>query len=260
MNTQPTPDLPGLRLAKRLAAQLSCSRNEAERYIAGGWVRVDGQVVDLPETRVLPQQVVTLDAGARLEDLAPVTLLWHKPAGLQLPDGLHLPPPLAQDWFADDRRSPADRSRTRPLRAHRQRLQALLPLASDESGLMVFTQAPGVARRLIESAQDLEQEWLVDLPADVPAAGDTAQREGVLRSLAAPLSFDGRPLPPARPSWQSDRRLRLAIKGGLPGQVAFLLQRAGVPPAAMRRQRLGRIAVTGLDAGQWRYLLSTERF
>ncbi|MDO9293666.1 MAG: S4 domain-containing protein, partial [Hydrogenophaga sp.] len=36
------------RLAKRLAAQLPCSRSDAERYIAGGWVRVDGAVVEEP--------------------------------------------------------------------------------------------------------------------------------------------------------------------------------------------------------------------
>ena len=31
-----------IRLSKRLADQLGCSRREAELYIEGGWVRVDG--------------------------------------------------------------------------------------------------------------------------------------------------------------------------------------------------------------------------
>ena len=34
-----------LRLAKRVAELLACSRSEAEQYIAGGWVSVDGVVV-----------------------------------------------------------------------------------------------------------------------------------------------------------------------------------------------------------------------
>ena len=38
-----------VRLAKRLAAQLPCSRREAELYITGGWVKVDGQVVEAPQ-------------------------------------------------------------------------------------------------------------------------------------------------------------------------------------------------------------------
>ncbi|MGQ3152632.1 S4 domain-containing protein, partial [Brevundimonas mediterranea] len=44
------------RLAKRLAAQLPCSRRDAEHYIAGGWVRVDGTVVEEPMARVRDEQ------------------------------------------------------------------------------------------------------------------------------------------------------------------------------------------------------------
>jgi 23S rRNA pseudouridine2604 synthase len=39
-----------VRLAKRLAATLPCSRREAELYIAGGWVTVDGLVVEEPQS------------------------------------------------------------------------------------------------------------------------------------------------------------------------------------------------------------------
>ena len=52
----------GERLAKRVAALVPCSRREAEQYIAGGWVRVDGRVVEEPQHRV-QQQVVTLEGG-----------------------------------------------------------------------------------------------------------------------------------------------------------------------------------------------------
>ena len=40
-----------VRLSKHLAALLPCSRREAEMYIAGGWVRVDGEVVEEPSSR-----------------------------------------------------------------------------------------------------------------------------------------------------------------------------------------------------------------
>ena len=35
------------RLAKRLAAQLPCSRSDAENYIAGGFVRVDLSLIHI---------------------------------------------------------------------------------------------------------------------------------------------------------------------------------------------------------------------
>ncbi|MEQ1659472.1 MAG: S4 domain-containing protein, partial [Hylemonella sp.] len=69
-----------VRLSKRLAALLPCSRSEAEQYIEGGWVRVNGQVVEEPHFRVLDEKI-ELDPEARLMELPPVTLLLHKPAG-----------------------------------------------------------------------------------------------------------------------------------------------------------------------------------
>ena len=70
----------GERLSKRVAEVMSCSRREAELYIAGGWVRVDGLIVEEPHFRVLHQQV-ELDKNASLLDVTQVTLLLHKPPG-----------------------------------------------------------------------------------------------------------------------------------------------------------------------------------
>jgi len=252
---RPAPE----RLAKRVATLVPCSRAEAERYIAGGWVRVDGQVVEVPEARVAEHQDVSIDSAARPESLTPMTVLWHKPAGLPLPEALHLTDDLVGRWFSAACHSPSDRSRVRPLRAHFHRLQPLSPLASSESGLMVFTQSTPIARRFIQSALDIEHEWLIDV-APALDVSDASWRAAALRSLQQPMSWQGRHQPAARASWQADRRLRLALKGCPPGQLARLIDRAALPVAMVRRQRIGRVALTGLESGQWRYLLGVERF
>ena len=51
------------RLSKRLIQLTSCSRREAELYIEGGWVTVNGQVVEEPQHPVTDEQVVLLPAG-----------------------------------------------------------------------------------------------------------------------------------------------------------------------------------------------------
>ena len=51
-----------VRLAKRVAELKGCSRREAEQYIEGGWVTVDGVVVEEPQSRVQDQQV-EIDPG-----------------------------------------------------------------------------------------------------------------------------------------------------------------------------------------------------
>lgn len=247
------------RLAKRLAAQLPCSRSDAENYIAGGFVRVDGVLVEEPMARVRDDQAVTLDPKAKLEPLASMTLIWHKPAGHALPDAPLLPDDIAARWFTAAQRFKDDRSGVRPLKAHLHKLLPVAPLGNLSSGLMVFTQNPGVARKMTEDANQLEHEWLADVAAD-PALEDEARREAVLQSLGQALFFDGWAVPKARASWQSEHRLRLAIKGNRPGQVAHLCERAGLQLTGLRRLRLGRISLAGLPVGQWRYLLGYERF
>ncbi len=59
---------------------LPCSRREAEQYIEGGWVRVNGLVVETPQFKVQDQRV-ELDPKATLDPVSPVSLLLHKPPG-----------------------------------------------------------------------------------------------------------------------------------------------------------------------------------
>src|SRR4051812_27938266 len=99
-----------VRLAKYVAKTFSCSRREAEQYIEGGWVTVDGVAVEEPGYRISPHQTLTLSPDAKLEDVVPVTILLHKPAGIDLEVALQLITP--QNLFADDR------SGTRFLKKH----------------------------------------------------------------------------------------------------------------------------------------------
>ena len=66
-----------VRLAKRVAEQFGCSRREAELYIEGGWVTVDGELVEgaLPQGR--SAATYRMQPGATAKEIAPVTLLLH---------------------------------------------------------------------------------------------------------------------------------------------------------------------------------------
>src|SRR5690606_4657446 len=82
-HAMPDADLPApTRLDKRVADLVRCSRADAQQYIAGGWVSVDGRVVEDAQTPVT-NEVVELAPGARLETAEPATMLLHKPAGME---------------------------------------------------------------------------------------------------------------------------------------------------------------------------------
>lgn len=247
-----------IRLSKRVAAERGCSRADAERLIVSGVVRVDGEVVTEPQARVVAEQRVDVgqpDATVRPE---PLSVLWHKPPGVALPaqDRLALTW-LSDHLSADERQAAVAGPGAVATVFHRMGppWQALAPLAKGESGVQVLTQHPALLRHAAERAALLEQEWLLD----GPVLPDAAARAALLVSLQAPLSHQGRSLLPARASWQSDTRIRLAIKGAVPGQLAFLLERAALAPSAVRRQRLGRLSLSGLAPGQWRVLPPGER-
>jgi 23S rRNA pseudouridine2604 synthase len=232
-----------VRLAKRLAETVPCSRREAELYIEGGWVQVDGQVVEEPGYRVLPQQSVALLPGATPEPLPPVTILLHQPADAGN-DALH--------YLTPDNLVLEAHTGIRFLKRHLAGLSAPLPLEPGASGLLVWTQDWRVLRKLGDDAGRIEQEYIVDVAGELAPDGLALLNHG--------LQLDGKPLPPVKVSWQNETRLRFALKGLQPGQIAQMCQLVGLRVLAIKRIRIGRLPLARLQPGQWRYLLGYERF
>ena len=232
----PGDDAQGVRLAKRVAALTGLSRREAELLIDNGTVRVDGTVAPTPQMRVRPEQRVEVEKNAQPQPVPPVTLVLHKPAGVQIAPAAPL---------AGMRRSDTDRSGLPQLPRHLVEQRCVAALGQIDSGLVVFTQVHGIARKLIEDAGILEHELLVEV-------------EGV------PTTEALQAMRPARVSIGSQREgrtaLRFAIKGPQPGQVSAMCARAGLRILGVRRLRLGRVALAGMAPGEWRYLLPAERF
>jgi 23S rRNA pseudouridine2604 synthase len=173
---------------------------------------------------------VALLAGATATEIEPATILLHKPANL---DAV-----AAFDLITADNQE----GRERFLKRHLAKLTHVLPLEMAASGLLVFTQHGGLARKLADKTQPYEQEYLVDVSGQMPEGGLALLNRGL------------------KVSWQTPTRLRFAGKGIVPGQVEKLCRSMGLQVSALRRTRIGRIAVTGLQPGQWRYLNERERF
>ncbi len=236
-----------IRLAKRVAELKACSRREAEQLITGGWVRVDGIVVEEPQFRVTDQRI-DIDPVADLSQAEPVTLLLHKPAGLSM-----------QEVERDTARFlsmtsvwEGDPSGIRPLKKHLAQLDVLAPLEDEASGLVVLTQDWRVARKLAEDAHTLEHELIVEVTGTLPPDG--------LERLNRGMAYQGRTPPAIKVSWQNETRLRIALKGARPGQVAHMCEAVGLQVLSIKRIRLGRVAMGKVPAGQWRYLRADERF
>lgn len=242
----PTPRPPE-RLSRRVADLLECSRAQAEQYIEGGWVQVDGEVVETPQTMITDARI-ELDPDAppawAAPTVEPATMLLHKPVDIAFGATAALVTP--------DTRAESDASGGRVLQRHFAHLAPLMPLDTEASGLVVLSQDGRVARRLNEDGAKIEQEFLVEV------SGDTGPY--TLGRLARGLSYQGRVLPPCKVSWQNEVRLRFAIKDVRPGQLRHMCAEVGLQVVAIRRLRIGRVGLNKMPVGQWRYLPAGDRF
>ncbi|MEN9888760.1 MAG: Ribosomal large subunit pseudouridine synthase [Pseudomonadota bacterium] len=219
----------GVRLAKRVAAEQSCSRSQAEALIVAGRVQVAGQTVTDPARRVQDHQAVQV-LGALPSAPSGGTVLVHKPAGMPAQHALQ------QAW---------GELGAGPLPSRQ--LRELWPLPDAASGLSVWSDAPAVLRRLADHERPLELEWLLSLPlASSAAALACLQAQGARLSLSHERDGLGH--------W------RVVGKGLAAAAWPSVLDSSQFPGAGWRRQRLGRLGLAPLQTGQARWLRASEKF
>ncbi len=235
-----------IRLSKRITELYQCSRREAELLIEGGWVLVNGAVVDEPQYQVGTENIA-LHPQARAEPVPPVTLLLH------LPPGTDADAESSRQHMTPATHMQDDKSGIRLLRRHFHRQECLLALAPGMHGLQVFTQDWRVARKLKEDGVALEQEIIVEV-AERPVHDVLPRLQEILKQHQASAQAA------IKISWQSDTRLRFALKAVMPHAIAPACKNAGLTVLTMKRLRLGSVGLSGLPAGQWRYLALRERF
>lgn len=233
-----------IRLSKRLIEVVGCSRREADLYIQGGWVTVDGEVLDAPNFKVHDQRVELLP-NAVAAPLDPATLLLHIPPGHNSADRIVEELSTATHW-------PEDPARIHPLKGHLTNLTACIPLQAGAEGLHVLTQDWRIERKLRDDIVKMEQEYVVEV------SGELSPRD--LKRLNHGLVFNNYPLPPCKVSWQNETRLRIALKNPIPGQIVFMCNEVGLKVLSFKRIRVGGVPLSKVAPGQWRYLAAKERF
>jgi 23S rRNA pseudouridine2604 synthase len=246
-----------MKLSQVLFSQGFGARRECEGLILGGHVTLDGTVCVDPFRDVDPEGLVFGVRGEAWPYHAKALVLLHKPAGYEagLDAGPARPTTPASQLLLAANQFKDDRSGIRPLRKHFSAQTLATPLATPASGLVVFTQDWRVARKLSEDAPVMEHEVIVEVSGALAPEG--LQR---LNRIEHGFTFNGVLLPPAKVSWQNETRLRFALKGERPGQIAYMCESVGLTVLAMKRIRVGRVPMSSLPAGQWRYLLPHERF
>ena len=239
-----------IRLSKLMATRGLCSRREADELIAKGWVKVDGQIVDQLGSRVSPNAVIELAPQAQrsLDNL--VTIILNKPIGyVSGQPEKNYEPAVRLITPGTQEKAPGD------ARLERKHFEGLAPagrLDIDSQGLLVFTQNGQIAKKLIGEDTEIEKEYLVRV------RGKISDKE--LALLNHGLSLDGEALLPAKVSWLNQDQLRFILREGKKRQIRRMCEAVGLEVAGLKRVRIGRVNLSSLAEGKWRFLRAGESF
>ncbi|QDC45190.1 pseudouridine synthase [Methylophilus medardicus] len=239
------------RLSKVMADRGLCSRREADDWIANGWVKVNGEIIETLGTRIDADADIVISAYAREHQAETVTVLLHKPVGYvsgQAEDGYE----PAVVLFNPDNQWAEDASGIGFKRGHLRGLAPAGRLDIDSTGLLVLTQDGRVARKLIGDDSNVEKEYLVRVEGQLIDNGLALLNHG--------LSLDGVTLKPAKVSWQNEEQLRFVLREGRKRQIRRMCELVGLHVVGLKRIRIGSINLGKLPPGQWRYLAEHERF
>jgi len=233
----------GIRLSKRVADILKCSRSEAEQVIVGGWVKVNEMVVDEPAHRVNDEKI-DIHSTAQRGKVPLLTIILHKTAGQScLPNG------RTPIWASlnPEMRSNQDRSGISLTPRLQKILHCAAALEDAATGLVVLSEDPGMLRKLQDERTPLEHELL----AEVQGAVSNDQLQAMCPTgLKTSISNES----------PQKTGLRMAFKGYQPGYAAGVIEHAGLRLMGLKRVRMGRVLMAPLAPGQWRALMPYERF
>ena len=220
------------------------SRRAADRLIASGDVRVNGQVPPASGILIDPARDRVTVAGRRIEAVASHTYLaLHKPLGVLVPASDPQGRPTVFDLVAEaaEAREPI-------------RLMAVGRLDADTSGLLLLTDDGDLANRLAHPRHKVAKEYLA-LVAGLPGEHD-------LRQLRRGVVLDDGPTQPADAellgSSRGQSKLRLVIREGRNRQVRRMLEGVGHPVRELSRVAVGPVRLGRLRPGSWRRLRPAE--
>jgi 23S rRNA pseudouridine2604 synthase len=269
-----------VRLNKLIVSKIGgCSRREADKYIAAGWVRVNGVTVDSVGTKVCPTTAkIQLDDAARnYMRTHSTTVILHKPLGVvsSQPDRPEQVPAVklltADNMFVGGYYSPKQKRtgeqhltlpKIEPYRLNKIAVAGRLDV--NTSGLLLFTQCGKTASQIVGPTSTVEKEYLVRLnPAlnGARALADDAsgELEERIERLRSGIECSGELLEAVAVDVVNEDQLQVILQAGKKHHIRRMMEAMGWGVQALKRVRIGNIHLGHLPRGQWRYVNPTEK-
>ena len=225
------------RLSKVLAGAGVASRRACEELIFQGLVKVNGQIVKIPQTMVdfEVDEVKVRDQSIHQAE-SKVYYLLNKPVG----------------YICTARRTSNQTKLVLDLfKEEGHRLFTVGRLDKDTEGLLLVTNDGHFANQVIHPSADIHKEYLVKTDQEVSHDHLVAIAQGTL--------VEGVFVKPVRVEKVRRGTLKVVISEGKKREVRLLLDAAGLKTKSLARIRLGGLHLGALPVGAWRPLTEREK-
>lgn len=228
-----------------------CSRREADRFIANGYVFVDKKPITTLGTKIHPDQHIELHPDAERIQQSLVTVLLNKPISYVSGQAEKGYPPATRLLTRNHYRGPADGYPNLSPKLSKNFAPAGR-LDINSKGLLVLTQDGRIAKQLIGAHSNIEKEYLVRVTGSITSDKIEALRHG--------LTLDEQPLKPARVIRQNGNLFNFTLVEGRKRQIRRMCQLVDLEVTSLTRVRIGNIRLGGLGEGYWRTIEINEKF
>jgi 23S rRNA pseudouridine2605 synthase len=224
------------RLSKTLAACGIASRRACEELIFAGKVKVNGQVIYLPQTLVsLKNDTIVVDGKPISGEEKKVYYLLNKPKGYICTNKRPGTKKIVLDLFP----------------ASSERLFTIGRLDRDTTGLLLVTNDGHFAQKVIHPSSNIQKEYLVKTVEEITHEHLISVNEGTL--------IEGIWIKPLRVIKVRKGTLKVIVMEGKKREVRQLVEKAGLEIVELERIRLGGLPLGAIPQGKWRELSDQEK-
>ncbi len=224
------------RLSKALAAAGVASRRAAEELIFDGRVKVNGQVVYVPQTMVDWQKdTILVDESPIRGEEKKVYFLLNKPHGYICSNTRLGTKKLVVDLFTH----------------LNLRLFTVGRLDRDTTGLLIITNDGFFANKVIHPSSNISKEYLVKTTQEITDIH--------LKEISKGTYIEDTWIKPVRVEKVRKGTLKVVVKEGKKREVRLLVQNAGLDILELTRIRIGGLRLGPIPEGTFREMTETDK-
>ena len=224
------------RLSKVLAAAGVAARRASEELIFQGFVKVNGEIIRIPQTIVDSEKDTIEVKGEPIKSIEPkVYYMLNKPVGYICSSKRSSDTKIVLDLFKEE--------------GHR--LFTVGRLDKDTEGLLIVTNDGHFGNKVIHPSANIEKEYLAKTTQEIMPEHLIAISNGTL--------VEGSFTKPVKVTKVRRGTVKISIMEGKKREVRLLLEAAGLEIKSLKRIRLGGLHLGLLPVGNWRSLSEREK-